>query len=250
MNTRQSNKLASFIATKAVLEAHPEIAAMPGLPAKVAEFSAKVAELNRLGETQEQGIDGKMARRDQILDEMVGMAQRVAGVVLTVANEQKLTEIAAAVRLAPGDFGRVRRSRRPWLGRQVLQAARAVQPQLETYGVTAATVDALEAQIEAALGALAEPRTTIADKRSATRRIPLLIDEIDQLLDESLDRLLLPTQATHRAFYEAYAVAREVVDRRGPRRRKKEGEGGEETPPSPAPAADAGPSTAAADKAA
>jgi len=239
MNTRQNNKLASYIATQAVLEAHPELTAMPGLPAKVAEFSARVAELNRLGQTQEQGIGGKMARRDQILEKMAGMALRIAGVVLTLANEQKLTEIAAAVRLAPGDFGRVRRSRRPWLARQVLEAARVMQPQLEVYGVTAGMVDALEAQIEAALSALAEPRTTIADKRSATRRIPLLMGEIDQLLGEGLDRLLLPTQVTHRAFYEAYVVTREVVDRRGPRRRRKEGEGGEATTPVAASSADA-----------
>jgi len=250
MNTRQSNKLASYIATQAVLEANPEIAAMPGLPAKVAEFSAKVAELNRLGETQEQGIDGKMARRDQILEAMAGEALRVAGVVLTVANEQKLTEIAAAVRLSPADFGRVRQTRRTWLARQVLQAARSIEPQLQAYGVTAETVNAFEARIETAMQALHEPRSTIADKRSATRRIPLLIDEIDQLLGEGLDRLLLPTQLTHRAFYEAYAVAREVVDRRGPRRRRKEGEGGEDTPRSAAPAVATPPSTAAAEKAA
>lgn len=233
MNTRQNNKLASFIATQAVLEAHPEIATMPGLPGKVAEFSAKVAELNRLGETQEQGIDGKMARRDQILEQMAALTLRVAGVVLTVANEQKRTEIAAAVRLAPGDFGRLRRTRRPWLARQVLQAARTIQSQLEVYGVTAEVVDSLETRIEAALSALAEPRTTIADKRSATRRIPVVIGEIDLLLEETLDGLLLPTQITHPAFYEAYRVTRQVLDLRGPRRRKKEN-GVEDTPPLPA----------------
>ena len=241
MNTRQNNRLASYIAVQAVLEAHPEITAMPGLPAKVAEFSAKVAELYRLGETQEQQIEGKMARREQVLQEMAAMALRVAGVVLTVANEQKLTEIAAAVRLAPGDFGRVRRTRRPWLARQVLQAARAVQAQLEAYGVTAETVDTLEARIEAALTALAEPRTTLADKQSATRRIPVLIDEIDKLLDETLDRLLLPMQVTHGDFYEAYRVARIIHDRRGPRRQKKE-DGVEDTP-TPTVAAGEDPST-------
>jgi len=250
MNTRQTNKLASYIATQAVLESYPEIATLPGLSVKVAEFSARVAELHTLGQTQGQEIAGKMARRDELLGQMVATALDIGGVVLAVANEQKHTELAAEVRLMRSDFLRVRRTRRPWLARRVLDAARTVLPRLEAYGVTAAMVDQLEAQIEAALQALHEPRSTVADKQAATRRIPVLIAEIDQLLDETIDRLMAPTRATHRAIFDAYDVARRVVDRRGPRRRRKEGEGGEETPPSAAPEVDAVPSTAATDRAA
>jgi hypothetical protein len=195
----------------------------------VTTLSAKVAELHRLGEMQTQSLAGKLARRDELLDDMVRTTLEIAGVVLTVASEQKLTAIAPDVRLFPGDFARLRKEKRPWLARRVLEAARTVMPQLAPYGVTEETLAAFEAKIEATLEGLHQPRSTSAEKQSATRLLPALFAEVDTLLADSIDRLVLPLLNSSPRFFEAYKVARTIVDRRGSRR----GETETSAPPAP-----------------
>ncbi len=68
MNTKQSNKMASYGAVEALLRATPEIADVAGLPDKLAVLSAKVGEINSLAKTQTQPLRAGMTERDLVLD--------------------------------------------------------------------------------------------------------------------------------------------------------------------------------------
>lgn len=223
MNAKQSNRLASYVATQAVFEAYPEIANQPGLPAKLAELSAKVGGIESLAQTQKQQTEGRTARRDELLKAMVDLALEVAGVVGVVAVEQQLTELAQEANVTRAAFGRLRRSHRPWLAGRVLVAAQSVVSELGTYGVTAATLETLRERIEAAREGLKQPRAAILEKRAAGAMLAALFAEVDALLGDQVDRLVAPWEATHVGFHAAYRSARAIIDRGGSRKSGEEG---------------------------
>jgi len=239
MNTKQSNKLASYGAIEALLQATPEISSVTGLPEKVLMLRAKVAEINSLATTQTQPFRASALARDQRLDQMADQALEIAGLITTLARDIKAPQLAEAVEVGRGSFRRARRSHRQWFAQRVLDTAQSVLPQIAAYGVTAETLDALKARIDAAVAGMHAARGAAVDKVAATRRLVELFREVDELLDDKIDRLVFRLRKNLPDFNARYEAAREIVDRRGSRRFP----GQVPTPSVPQPAAGIGPAS-------
>lgn len=218
MNTKQSNKLASYGAIEALLQATPEINSVTGLPEKLAMLSAKVAEINSLATTQTQPLRASAAARDQLLDQMADQALEIAGLITTLARDTKNPKLAETVEVGRSSFRRARRSHRQWFAQRVLDTAQSVLPQLAAYGVTAEMLDAFKGRIDAAAAGMNAARGTAVDKAAATRRLVELFAEVDELLGDKIDRLVFRLRKTLPDFNARYGTARTVVDRRGSRR--------------------------------
>lgn len=221
MNSKQSNKLASYAAVEAALQANPEIESVPGLPAKLAMLSARMGEIKSLANTQTQPIQAGTARRDQLLEEMTGTTLEIAGFITSIAREQNLPDLLRTVDVGPG-FRRARRAHRLVLAQRVFEAAQTVLPHFGSYGVGAETLAAFQAQIVAADKGLTIPRSTIVAKKGATVKLAGLFDEVDVLLKDHIDRLVFPLRKARVEFYASYLAARSVVDRPGGRGAPKE----------------------------
>jgi hypothetical protein len=244
MNSVQSNKLASYGAVEALLRATPEIADVAGLPDKLAVLSAKVGEINSLAKTQTQPLRASMTERDLVLDEMADQAVEIAGLITTLARDLKAPQLAEAVEVGRSSFRRARRGHRRWFAQRVLDTAQSVLPQLTAYGVTAETLAAFQARIEAASAKVTGTRSTAVEKVASTRRLIELFKEVDELVDDQIDRLVFRLRKNHPAFNARYEEARAVVDRRGSRRETAE------APASPVLVTAAMPSTATDQRAA
>jgi hypothetical protein len=218
MNTKQSNKLASYGAVEALLQATPEIANVTGLPGKLAVLSAKVGEIHSLAKTQTQPYRASMTERDLVLDEMADQAIEIAGLITTLARDTRAPQLADAVEVGRSSFRRARRGHRQWFAQRVLDTALTVLPQLAAYGVTAETLDAFRARIDAANAGLSTARIVAVDKVAATRRLVDLFKEVDELMDDQIDRMVFRLRKDRPTFNARYAEARAIMDRRGPRR--------------------------------
>ena len=217
MDNTQTNKLAMYHAVLALLQATDETGGIPGVPAQLSTLAARLAELDTLAATQLRLTAGKTARRDELLADMIETALDVANAVATHADAQKLTELARAVAVTPSAFARLRLLHRPWLAQQVHAAAQGVLPELATYGVTAATLAALQAKIESAKAGLDQPRSTIVEKSAATAQMLAVFREIDAQLEGQIDRLVFPLRKTSPKFHARYQVARQIAARPGGR---------------------------------
>lgn len=221
MNTYQHNKLDAYNAVEALLTSTPEIANVPGLPAKVAVLSSKTGEINSLAQTQTQPLQASTTKRDKLLKEMTEMTLDIAGYIKTVAREQNLPELAELVVIGAG-YQRMRRAHRVIIAQRVADAAQTVLSHLGSYGVTADTLASLRAKIQIAGSGLTIPRSTTVVKKAATTKLAALFAEVDILLREQIDPLIFPLRKTEIEFYARYSAARSIVDRRGPRRGTRE----------------------------
>jgi len=218
MNTKQSNKLASYGAVEALLQATPEINSVTGLPEKLTVLSAKVGEIHSLAKTQTQPLRASATARDLVLDAMADQALEIAGLITTLARDIKAPQLAESVEVGRSSFRRARRGHRQWFAQRVLEAANEVLPQLAAYGVTAETLDAFKARIEAGQAATSQARNVVVDKVASTRRLIDLFAEVDELVKDQIDRLVFRLRKDHPGFDARYVEARTIIDRRGFRR--------------------------------
>jgi hypothetical protein len=217
MNTKQTNKLAAYIASEAVLKANPEIASVAGLPAKVALLGSRIAEINAIAGTQTQPLAVSRARRDQITEAMLEHTLEVAGAVSNVARDAALPDLLQAVRVSRNAFLQLRPTHRIWLAQRVHDAALEVVDRLGTYGVTAETLTALQERIQTATEGNHLPRTTVTAKKAATAHLTALFREVDALLRDEIDRLVIRLRKAQPQFYADYRATRSVVNLRGRR---------------------------------
>lgn len=215
MNARQTHRLNAYRATAAVVQAAVESQGVVALEPRLTLLAAKIGEINTLGHTQTEPTEGQTDQSESLLAAMVDAAVDVATILALLAEDQRLLELAATVNLSARDFHHARKFHRPILARRILDAAEAHVSQLLPYGVTAATLAQLQAQIEAAGAGLHQPRTTLTAKRAATLRMAVLFTETDALLNQQIDRLMFPLRRTHPELYAHYRAARQVQrDRR------------------------------------
>jgi len=217
MKTEQKNKLVSYTAAEAVLRANPEVANVPGLPAKLAAFSNRIAEIHDLALVQGQPLAVSLAKRDALFASMARLTTKVAGAVMNVARDRRLDELAAAVQFRRSALRHARPPERLWLARRVLGAAHGVPEALAVYGVTADTLADFQARIDAAADGVHMVRTTVTARRAATERLRIMIRETDLMLREELDPLVEQMREEQPQFHADYRAAREVVDVRGSR---------------------------------
>jgi len=250
MKTEQKNKLVAYIAAEAVLRANPEIANVPGLPAKLAVFGNRIAEIHELALIQGQPLAVSRAKREALFASMNRLTTKVATAVMNVARDRKLEELAAAVQFKRSLLRYARPPERLWLARRVFTAAQGVNDALATYGVTAETLADFQARIEAASDGVHMARTTVTARRAATERLRDMIRETDAMLREELDPLVEQMRDDQPQFHADYRAAREVVDVPGSRPPAESPTAGSEATTPPAAATAALPDPASVGKAA
>lgn len=225
MNAIQTNRLASYTATEALLKANPAIAKVSELPGTLAVFSEKIAEINRLAKTQTQPVQARTTERDRMLEEMTDMTLELAGYVRSVARALNRPQLAQSVQVGAPSFRRARRSHRMWFAQRVHDAAAGVLDKLAPFGVTAEWLAAFLGRIQLAGARVNMPRETVAEKRGATEQLRRAFADIEGFVRDELEPLVFPMRKTHPEWYSTYRAALAIVDRRG-RRRKAEPEPG------------------------
>ncbi len=161
---------------------------------------------------------------------MVDAALEVAGAVRAYASANHDEELRAKAAFQPSNFNRLRDTEVSGFCQSIHDAANDVVGSLGDQGVTAATLTAFQAKIDAYNGAVAKPRTARSSNRAAGALMEAEFEETDKLLEDQLDALVVRFKTTQPAFYQAYVAARSIVDDAAGRN------GAEETPqPQPQP---------------
>lgn len=217
MNTRQKNKLDAYTATEAVLRSTPEVAGVPGLPAKLEAFSRRIAELHALGCTQSEPPGVSVARREMLFAAMAALTIEIAGAVMIVARDRRRSDLAEAVLFRRSALQRNRPAERIWLAHRVHETALSVLDGLAPYGVTAERLAELQARIEAAAEGAGTMRTAVTARRAATEGLRELFRDTDAMLRMELDPLVERLRPTQPQAFASYRAAREIVHRRGSR---------------------------------
>lgn len=222
MNKRQMKKLASIDSSLELLKSSPVTGEVPGLAAEIAFVTTKRNELDAGALTQAQRTEGHTAQRDVTLGELRETTLDIANALARYAHAQGRDDLLADVQTRPSEFDRAWLAHRPLIAERVHAAGVTVVADAAVHGVTADMLAEFKATIVAAKKALAQPRTTLAQRKAATRQVNVIFGEIDERFEAQIDRLLFRLRKTEPEFYAAYLATRRIG--RTPGRRTSEPE--------------------------
>ena len=212
MKSHQYNKLAAYQAVLNLLTSTHEAEAIVAFPQAFARFRAKLEDLTALRARQTQKLSPALVQRDAILGAALREALRIAGIVRSYAHAHDDPVLADRVRLTPRQLRETRIARRLALAQRVHDATLPVLDALAGYGVTAATLAALQEKIADAELAVRGPRDVMVVRVAATQQLVVALREIDAVLKNQLDPLLFPLQETQPEFHARYRFCRDIIN--------------------------------------
>jgi hypothetical protein len=175
-----------------------------------------IPEIQDLAQTQTSKT-GAADEKAALLEDLGNLTFTVASAVHACASASGNKDLAKRVSFSRSAITSDRESEVVARCQDILAAATANIDSLADYGVTQAKLTSLRKKIEAFDGIQSKPRQKIASISAATRRLPKLFKQADQILNERLDKLVVQFAETEPAFYNAYKVARRIVDQPGGR---------------------------------
>ena len=187
----------------------------PALVATADALKAKLTEIAAQADIPALPTPGKTFDRDKVFAVAIAATLVAANLVRGYARTEGLGDLEAKVRINPSSFANLRVGHRVPLMRRVYDTALATLPQLGTIGVTAESLAALKAKIDAADAVQPEPRLSVAARCVATRTLKVLFGELVSLLENELDPQMDALSETDPASWEAYRAVRDVIDQPG-----------------------------------
>ncbi len=213
MNDRQENRLGSYRTTGQVLTEN--IGLFAGLPALGTEHTNlldSVSLIDSLAMLQSTNTTGITAAKGEIQRQMIDKAMLVAGAVRAFASATSNAALKARVHLTETMFRERRDDQRDDLAQDIHGAANENLAALADYGITAATLSALQTRIDAYRLAIPSPSVARAQRRSHTELLETELQRANMLCKERIDGLMEQFKESQPAFYNAYHAARDIID--------------------------------------
>jgi len=142
---------------------------------------------------------------------MVDMALRVAGALKAWASDTNNAPIRQEASINKTTFSRGRDDLRDDIAQQIHDLGNANVAALAPFGVTAATISALQTRIDVYRAAIGSPQAARAQKVTATSLLVNEFDRADMILADRIDGLIEQFKSTRTTFYSDYKNSRKIV---------------------------------------
>ena len=215
MNSQQTNKLRSYLATQAVFDEHESTwQALPAFVEAVDEFKGVIPQINDLAQAQA-SRSGFSNEKSYAFEAMGNAAYEVAGAVLAYADKELDHELAGHVDFSRSAITDGRESAVVARCRDILAASTAKVDALADYGINQAKLTALKKKIDAFEAVQPSPRQQVVKSGAATKALLGLFGTADTMLGRRLDGLAIQFKETTPEFFNQYLAARSIVDSPG-----------------------------------
>ena len=201
-----------------------EYAGVAAFVTQVGNLKNSVDLIGQLAQTQTANTSGVTLDKAMLQGQMVDIALRVAGALKAFASAGNNAALRQQADINKSTFTRARDDMRDDIAQQMRDLANTNIAALATYGITAATLTALQTRIDAYRAAIGAPRVARAQKSTATDMIEAEFARADMLLQERIDGLIEQFKESGTTFYADYKNARRIVNT-----------GSQATPPAPPP---------------
>ena len=144
---------------------------------------------------------GFVQEKEQKVAELAQLAAEVCGSTVAYAEQSGDERLAARLNIPFTKLSTGKDSRIISNCRNIYKAASSVVDSLGEFKVTAAKLKSLSTK----------PREATAERKAATKSIPVVLRQATRLLGQWLDPLLVPFKASKPEFYAQYKAARRIM---------------------------------------
>ncbi|MEP6685555.1 MAG: hypothetical protein ABJB22_02155 [Verrucomicrobiota bacterium] len=226
MNDLQENKLSMYRTVQTVLNNNQaEFSDVAALGTQQTAFSDSIGMIDSLGQAQQSDTSGVTIDKANFSQQMMDKALQVAGGLMAFASVGKDTSLQKKAEVNKSTFNRARDEERDQIAQEIHDLANANLAALASYGITAATLTALQTRIDAYKLGAAGPQVAKAQRSSLTELLDQEFDRADMILGDRIDGLVEQFNGSGTTFYNDYKNARKII-----------GTGSKQKPAAPPPA--------------
>ncbi len=209
MNKDNEYKKKMFLAVQNVLDSNADIwKGNSSFVMAKAAFDGKLLELDNLLLLEEKDIKGSNPDKTEVGIKLIEKTIEISSMIQKYATESKNEELNVKVNYTKSDLELSRDSILMDICQSIYKLANENTGQLKKYGLDKDQLSAYESLIDEFDTIITDPLEPARKKHEERKSVSSLMVEIDELIDDSLDKLMTVYKATHADFYETYRSAR------------------------------------------
>jgi hypothetical protein len=213
MTNRQENKLAMYLATLSVMNQNFNTwTTVPAITAAVNTLDQKINDIRTASAAQDLQLTGIATDKRQLRARLVELGYQLSSIISAFAQDTADNELKDKVDYSFSELNKISDSLIAQRCTNFHDLGTTWLADLTSYGVTQQQLDDLKQAIDDYVAKAPAPRTAASNKVAVTRSIKELFEETDQLLKSSLDKLVITYKTSTPSFYNAYSVARSIID--------------------------------------
>lgn len=214
MNTKQENKLAMYLAVKAALDSNNATwQSLQAFADGYTDFTSHITRIQTLELSQVTDSSGIAVDKKASKTAMATAAQKISAAVHAYAVKTKNNTLATETNFSVSDLTGERDADAIKDCQNIHDVANTNLVSLAAYGVTAAKMTALQANIDGFKAIVSKPRDNIVAGATVTQQLSDEFDAADETLSEILDGLVVQFNDANPKFVSDYNNARIIVDR-------------------------------------
>lgn len=210
MRKQHENKFTMYHSVSALLEQNSEIVnANAGLTNKTIEFDSKCKEIKEFEEVRRTATTGRAVAKMRAKNKAITGCFAVTAGIFALANSSKDAELEEISDLQRSRLLLMRDTELIEVLESVHAMALARLDQLETHGVTSASLESYKQTVEAYSKAFGRSQTGTSNRKFATTNIPQLFREGDTILHQ-IDKYVDGLREDEKEFVSKYFSARVI----------------------------------------
>ena len=209
MEKEPEDKKKMYLAVQNVLDSNADIwKGNSSLAMTKAAFDGKILELNNLLLLEGNDTKDKVSDKSDVGIKLIETTIEISSMIQKYAVESKNKELNVKVNYTKSDLELSRDSILKDICQLIYDLANENVEQLKSYGLNKEQLSAYDTLINEFDTLVTDPLEPVRKKQEERKSVSALMVEIDELIDDSLDKLMTVYKATHTDFYETYRSAR------------------------------------------
>lgn len=209
MDKEQLDKKKMYLAVQSVLDSNADIwKGNSSFAMAKAAFNGKLLELNNHLLLEDNNTNDKVVDKSEVGIQLIETTIEISSIVQKYAAESKNDELNVKVNYTKSDLELSRDTILKDVCQSILKLANENIEQLKNYGLNKEKLSAYETLINDFDTLATDPLESVKKKHEERKSVSALMVEIDELIDDSLDKLMTVYKATQTDFYETYRSAR------------------------------------------
>lgn len=213
MNARQEAKLNMFRATQKHCNDNAAIVAtVPAFATTLTAFNSKVSAIISTAQQEDLVIKGITVDKAAAKKTLCQLAADVAAPIFAFASAGGDNKLKEQVNFSFSDLFKTKDDVLAPRCQNIKDAGTANLAALAPYGLTAASLTALQTTIDSYQVKVPTPRNSAAQKKTIRENLKKLIAEASTVLKEQMDKTVVGFKAAHPDFVATYKTNRKILD--------------------------------------
>lgn len=213
MNIRQEAKLTMYRAVETHCDDNASlIATVPAFQTAFNEFKTKIAEILSVEQLRDASLAGIAAGKSNLKQTLCRQTVDMAGIIYAFASETGNETLKAESQFSYSKLLQTRDDELAPRCQNIHARAAENKTQLADYGITTASLTALQKAIDDYQTETPKPRTAKSQRKTQTANLRRLFKETDDLLKTRLDKLVANFKTANPDFAAAYEANRIIID--------------------------------------